>query len=206
MHTTAAVKAKPVEVHTAPVVGAKPMMAVHMAPVVKAKPIEVHVEPKPLLVHSAAPKVNKTTVEVHLAPAVSPRDIAVHTGTSGSLMRAKGQMKVLYNHTTLRLDRPITPRAGVMFSPLRQIFEYQGGALTWQRSTGEVHATSESKDILLTIGRRKAVVNNQQTLLELAPYLDGGRTMVPLSFLPLALDVNVQFDAASGHLLITSKE
>ena len=29
--------------------------------------------------------------------------------------------------------------------------------------------------------------------------------MIPLSFLPAAMDVNVQYDPATGHLRITSK-
>ena len=42
--------------------------------------------------------------------------------------------------------------------------------------------------------------------LELAPYLLSGRTMVPLSFLPVALDVSVDFDASTGHLIINSNK
>ena len=169
------------------------------APIVAApKHVEVHTQ-------SVAPIVK--TVAVH-TPAVTKatiHKIAVHTGGVSTLLRAKGQMKVLFNHTSLLLDRPITPRAGVMFSPLRQIFEFQGGSLTWQRKTGEVHAQNDTKNIFLHIGEKSALINNANTVLEMAPYLDEGRTMVPLSFLPMALDVNVQFDQNSGHLLITTK-
>lgn len=144
---------------------------------------------------SAQAPITHHRVSVHvLAPAASP------------LLRAKGQMKVMFNHTTLRLDRPITPRDGVMFGPLRQIFEYDGGTLTWDRKTGEVHAVSADKDITLKIGDRKAEINKKSSNLEMAPYLDEGRTMVPLSFLPAAMDVNVQFDPNSGHLLVSSKD
>jgi len=193
-----------------------------VAPVAKTVKVQAPVvaEPKHVEVHTAAPAQPKH-VEVH-APSVAPvvktvavqtpaitkttvHKIAVHTGGVSTLLQAKGQMKVLFNHTSLRLDRPITPREGVMFSPLRQIFEFQGGSLTWQRKTGEVHAQNDSKNIFLHIGDKSAQINDANTVLEMAPYLDEGRTMVPLSFLPMALDVNVQFDQNSGHLLITTK-
>jgi hypothetical protein len=38
------------------------------------------------------------------------------------------------------------------------------------------------------------------------PYLMMGRTMVPLSFVTAAMDADVQYDAATGHLLITSRQ
>jgi len=199
-------------------------LPIHLtAPAFMAPTVDVVVpaaKAKPMLVSTTAPVAKATTVKA-VAPATHPvkLDVAapsgfihhrvmVHTAAPAteSLMRAKGQMKVMFNHTTLRLDRPITPQGGVMFAPLRQIFEYEGGSLTWDRKTGEVHATSGSKDIRLKIGDSTANVNNKKDKLELAPYLDEGRTMVPLSFLPMALDVNVQFDPKSGHLLISSKE
>jgi len=179
------------------------------APVAKTVKVQAPIvtTPKHVEVHapSVAPAVK--TVAVH-TPAVTKatiHKIAVHSGGVDTLLRAKGQMKVLFNHTSLRLDRPITPREGVMFSPLRQIFEFQGGSLTWQRKSGEVHAQNDTKNIFLHIGEKSALINNASTVLEMAPYLDEGRTMVPLSFLPMALDVNVQFDQNSGHLLITTK-
>jgi hypothetical protein len=179
------------------------------APVAKTVKAQTPVaQPKHVDIHTpAAPVAKKVAVHTPAAAAakMNVHRVAVHMGGVASLMQAKGEMKVLFNHTSLRLDRPITPRAGVMFSPLRQIFEFQGGSLTWQRKTGEVHAQSDTKNIFLHIGKKSAQINNEMMPLQMAPYLDDGRTMVPLSFLPMALDVNVQFDQNSGHLLITTK-
>jgi hypothetical protein len=41
--------------------------------------------------------------------------------------------------------------------------------------------------------------------METAPYIDRGRTIVPLSFIDDALNVNVDYDKETGHVLITSK-
>jgi hypothetical protein len=160
---------------------------------------------KPLAVQAVATR-HASRLALHTAAPTLHRHIALHTGAGIPWLRAKGQMKVVFNHTSLRLDRPITPRAGVMFSPLRQIFEFQGGTLTWQHATGQVRAQNHTKDITMTIGNDRATINKEPIRMQLAPYLDQGRTMVPLSFLPMALDVAVQFDPSSGHLLITTKD
>lgn len=166
-------------------------------PVLSEKAQQVKAVSTYVLPVSKTVKINTSHITTH--------KVAIHTGGSVNLAHAKGQMKVLFNHTMLRLDRPITEKAGVMFSPLRQIFEFQGGSLTWQSKTGTVHAQSDTKNIDLTIGNRKAKINNEVTILDGAPFLSQGRTMVPLSLLPLALDVDVQYDEASGHLLVVTK-
>lgn len=198
--------AKTVKVQT-PAVKPAHIEAHVSAPVAKTLEVHTSISPiaKKLEVHSPAVTSAKRLTIHTMVGQMPVHRIAVHTGGVASLMRARGEMKVLFNHTSLRLDRPLTPRAGVMFGPLRQIFEYQGGTLTWDRKTGTVHAQSDNKDIVIRIGQKSAVVNKQSTALQMAPYLDDGRTMVPLSFLPSALDVNVQFDKASGHVLITTK-
>jgi len=104
------------------------------------------------------------------------------------------------------MDRPLTAQDSVLFGPLRQIFEQGGGTLTWQARTGTVHAKSATRDITLTIGRNRAVVNAQAVALDGKPYLLMGRTMVPVSFISAAMDADVQFDAATGHLLIVSRK
>lgn len=143
---------------------------------------------------------------VAAAPAVThaPR-IGILRGFA-NLLQTKGQMSLLFNSTKLRIDRPIAEEGGVMFGPLRQVFEFGGGALEWDGQTKTVSARSESKRIKMTIGQRKAAVNGQIVPMENAPYLNEGRTMVPLSFLPAAMDVDVQYDGKTDHLLVTSKK
>ena len=142
-----------------------------------------------------------------LKPVMKMHPLRVHLPASlGSLLRSVGQTSVLFNHTTVRMDRPLAERGSVLFGPLRQIFEQGGGTLTWQARTGTVHAKSATKDILLTIGSGQAEVNAKAVSLDGKPYLLMGRTMVPLSFVTAAMDADVQYDAATGHLLITSRK
>lgn len=151
-----------------------------------------------------APFRKKMTAVPALTAVRAPR-IGILRGFA-NLLQTKGQMSLLFNSTKLRIDRPIAEEGGVMFGPLRQVFEFGGGALEWDGQTKTISARSESKRIKMTIGQRKAAVNGQVVPMENAPYLNEGRTMVPLSFLPAALDVDVQYDGKTGHLLVTSKK
>ncbi len=157
-------------------------------------------------------QISSYIAEMHLArttikPALKMHPLRVHFPASmGSLLRSVGQTSILFNHTTLKLDRPLSAQNNILFGPLRQIFEQGGGTLTWQAQTGMVHAKNATKDIVITIGKSSAQVNTKTVELDGKPYLLTGRTMVPLSFVTAAMDADVQYDAATGHLMITSRK
>ena len=161
------------------------------------------------LPHFAAPATVKTVAHqnAHVAvPQMHALRVHLPVGMMNSLLRSAGQRTILFNHTTVTMDRPLTVQNQVLFGPLRQIFEQGGGTLTWQSVSGTVRAKSATKNILLTMGDTHAQVNAKQITLDGKPYLLMGRTMVPLSFIGLALDASVQFDPATGHLLVTSRK
>ena len=153
-----------------------------------------------------APATVKTAVRQTTPAFPKMHALRVHLpiGMMSSLLRSAGQRTILFNHTTVTMDRPLTVQNQVLFGPLRQIFEQGGGTLTWQSASGTVRARSATKNILLTMGDTHAQVNAKQITLDGKPYLLMGRTMVPLSFIGLALDATVQFDPATGHLLVIS--
>lgn len=143
---------------------------------------------------------------VHAPMKMHALHVHLPMGIMSDLLRSAGQKTLLFNSKTVTMDRPLTAQNSILFGPLRQIFEQGGGTLTWQASTGTVRAKSATKDILLTIGDTHAQVNAKQMTMDGKPYLMLGRTMVPLSFIAVALDASVQFDAATGHLLVTSRK
>ena len=128
--------------------------------------------------------------------------VSIETGT-----RLKGvtSFNVLYNGSYVEFD--VQPRVddGVPMTPFRHLMEKSGGKVSWLNSEKSVNATSDGKNIWFKVGDSTAKINNMPFTLELAPYIDRGRTIVPLSFMKDALDVNIQFDPATGHVLITKK-
>ena len=169
------------------VAAAHPVVQAHLMRLALHMPhIQVHLPQ----MHFLAPTA---TVKPHVAQGAA------------SLLPSVGETQILFNTTKLQMDRPLAAQQSVVFGPLRQIFEHGGGSLQWNARTGAVRAQAQNKDIRLTIGQKRATVNAQPVALDAAPYLSAGRTMIPLSFLPAAMDVTVQYDPATGHLRITSK-
>lgn len=161
----------------------------------------------PYLTAPLVPMAHATAVKM-IVPVAKPRIVGIHTAAApnaASLLKAIGQTSIWVNTIPLKIDRPIAAQDGVMFSPLRQIFEFEGGNLAWLPKSSEVLAHSDTHNIDLHIGQRDVTINNKEYMLDSAPYIDQGRTMVPLSMLPLALDVTVQYDNRNGHILVQSK-
>jgi Copper amine oxidase N-terminal domain len=128
--------------------------------------------------------------------------VSIETGT-----RLKGvtSFNVLLNGSYVEFD--VQPRVdnGIPMTPFRHLMEKSGGKVKWLNNEKSVSALSDGKDIWFKVGDSTAKINNLPFTLELAPYIDRGRTIVPLSFMKDALDVNIQFDPATGHVLITKK-
>jgi hypothetical protein len=91
-------------------------------------------------------------------------------------------------------------------TPFRHLIEQGGGSVTWEHITKSVRANSEGQNLFFQVGDKFAKVNNRSLEMEKAPYIDRGRTIVPLSFIREALKVNVEYDKTSGHVLITSNK
>jgi hypothetical protein len=101
----------------------------------------------------------------------------------------------------------VLPRvdAGVPMTPLRFLVEKKGGAVDWDNLSKTVFAKADGNDFSVKIGSIFALVNRGNVKMERASYLDGSRTVVPLSFMETALHVKIDYDKNSNHMLITSK-
>jgi hypothetical protein len=172
--------------HVKPVHVASAKIAPAVAPAVKAEPI-----------------LDKFRAIPHDSVVVAPPKSGVFSSHVRHILR--GQYYVMLNNHKVSFDQPIQDHRDCLCAPIRQIFESEGGMLEWSSKNQQVKAVTASKEVTLQIGSKTAVVNDKQTKLTVAPYLKGGRTMIPVGFLPIALDVTVSYDATTGHLEINSK-
>jgi len=207
-------------------VSVKPMIVHRLIAPVSVKPVMTHVttmpaELRPLLmapaqhqtaIKVAVPVVHTSKVIKSSAPiqvkTTEIRRISVHIAATPALMsmlRCKGEMAVMIGDRTIHLDRPLAAHGSILFGPLRQIFEFEGGELTWTQSNQTVTGHSPTRNLSLQIGSRNAQVNDKHVTLPGTPYLQRGRTMVPMDILPEVLNANMKYDSSNGHLLITSK-
>jgi hypothetical protein len=113
---------------------------------------------------------------------------------------------VLYNGRFVEFD--VQPRVdeGIPMTPFRHLIEKSGGMVEWLKSAKEVNASADGQKIWFKVGDANAKVNDQSFKLEMAPYIDRGRTIIPLSFMRDALKVEIDFDPSTGHVLITKKD
>jgi len=83
---------------------------------------------------------------------------------------------------------------GRVFVPLRGVFEQLGASVVY--SNGTIDANGNGRDISLQIGSTQATVNGQPQTVDVAPFIVGASTYVPLRFISEALGDNVEWDDA----------
>jgi Copper amine oxidase N-terminal domain len=115
---------------------------------------------------------------------------------------AQSAVSVFVNGQRMSFDQPPVVQNGRVFVPLRGVFQQLGASVVY--SNGQINATGGGRTISLTIGSTTAVVNGQQQTLDVAPFVIGDRTLVPLRFVAQALGAQVNWDDSSSAVTITS--
>jgi hypothetical protein len=91
-------------------------------------------------------------------------------------------------------------RAGRVFVPLRGIFERLGSSVVYH--AGTINATRGSTTVALRIGSTQATVDGQQQILDVAPFIVGATTYVPLRFVAQSFGAVVGYDAPTRVVAI----
>ncbi len=110
-------------------------------------------------------------------------------------------VSVIVNGQRVSFDQPPIERAGRVFVPLRGVFERLGASVVY--ANGVINATGNGRNISLNIGSTKATVNGQTQMLDVAPFLVGSRTLVPLRFVAQALGAAVDWNNNTSTVTIT---
>ncbi len=105
---------------------------------------------------------------------------------------ALAAVTVNVNGQPLNLSPGPIERAGRVFVPLRGIFERLGAAVVY--SSGTINATKGSTTVSLHIGSTQATVNGQAQTLDVAPFIVGATTYMPLRFVAQSLGARVNYD------------
>src|SRR5579862_5424112 len=114
---------------------------------------------------------------------------------------AAAQVTVVVGGQQLYLNPGPIERNGRVFVPLRGIFERLGATVVYQ--AGTINATKGSTTVTLHIGSTQALVNGQQQYFDVAPFIVGATTYVPLRFVAQSLGANVGYDS-STRIVATS--
>ncbi len=156
---------------------------------------------KPVVVAKAAPATVEIKVTSNPKPSAAP--IMIERGTR---LPVTGTFSISLNSSPVYFDVQPRVQDGVALTPFRALFEQAGGKVDWENLSKAITATGMGQEVFIKIGDKMARVNKINVSLEMAPFIERGRTIVPLSFIREGLNVDVQYDAATGHVLITSKK
>jgi len=116
---------------------------------------------------------------------------------------AASAISVQVNDTSVAFDVPPVMVQGHTMVPMRAIFETLGADIEWNGNTRTVKATRGEDVIQLTIHSATMLVNDTEVVLDAAPMMKEGRTMVPIRAISEAFHNEVSWDGASRtvHIL-----
>lgn len=115
---------------------------------------------------------------------------------------AAGPVSVTVNGQPANLQPAPTERAGRVFVPLRGVFEQLGATVVY--SNGTINATGRGHNVSLRIGSQQATVDGQPQTVDVAPFIIGASTFVPLRFVSQALGATVNYDGSHNLVAINT--
>ncbi len=96
-------------------------------------------------------------------------------------------------------------KKGVLFVPMRGIFEVLGAKVSYYKAKKQVVAAKGNKKIVLTLGSNVAKINGFSHKLFMAPFQRKGRTYIPLRFVSEALGCKVNWHPPTKTVNIYTK-
>lgn len=124
-----------------------------------------------------------------------------------SVQLTLGDTEVLTSDIDKRENKTLTVEAapyvtqGRTMVPVRIIAESFGAQVGWDDPV--VTITKEATEIKLTIGSTVAMVNGENTTLDVAPEVINGRTFVPMRFIGESLGYTVKWVPTTERVLVT---
>lgn len=112
-------------------------------------------------------------------------------------------VSVTLNGSPVSLVPAPISRAGRVFVPLRGVFEKLGASVVY--AGGTINAQSNGRSVALRIGSTQATVDGQAQMLDVAPFIVGASTYVPLRFVSQALGATVNYDG-SNHVVALTRD
>ena len=125
---------------------------------------------------------------------------------------ASSDITVLVNNSQLVTD--VAPKIveGRTMLPMRAIFERLGATVTWMETDKIIFATKGEYLIVMQIDnnlmsvRKSGEDSNKSVTLDVAPFIEEGRTLVPVRAVAEALDAKVDWDKDTRTVIINTKQ
>jgi hypothetical protein len=141
-------------------------------------------------------------IAVDLAGNQSVLGIPVNFIPKTKIVLQVGNSVALVNDKTVKLDASPKIVKDRTLVPLRFIAEAFGADVQWNSVFKLVIIKLQDKEIILQIGTSYASVGDKKYILDTAPIIDKGYTMVPIRFIAEALNSSVEWDSTTKTVTI----
>jgi Predicted glycosyl hydrolase len=124
---------------------------------------------------------------------------------------SSSSIQIVLDHYPLPFDSAPRVDNGVTLVPFRTIAEALGIAVVWDSASKTVVATGKDVSgndakVVLTVGKKTALVNGQDVALTAAPVTQQGRVLIPMAFFGRQFGAQVDWDGANKTVRIQSPQ
>ncbi|GAK41270.1 copper amine oxidase domain-containing protein [Paenibacillus sp. TCA20] len=123
------------------------------------------------------------------------------TGTAKFVI---GQKSVTFNGTKKAIDAAPVLKNNTTYVPIKHVLDVFGGRATWDSKNQRVTILRGGKLIDLTVNEKEFILNGQRLSASVAPYISGGRTLVPLRLVSEQLGLTVKWEQKTKTVTIDS--
>jgi hypothetical protein len=133
---------------------------------------------------------------------MTKRSVSVKYSKSVTMILQVGNVIALINGQTYTLEAAPTITSSRTMVPLRFIGEAFGAEFIYEATTKTIDISFGSDKIRMQIGKKTATVNGKEVLLDVAPFIVNGRTLVPIRFISETFGAEVVWDSSTKTVTI----
>ncbi|MFE6074330.1 stalk domain-containing protein [Paenibacillus sp. NPDC057886] len=128
-------------------------------------------------------------------------EVGLPTGTASLVL---GQKSMTVNGTKKAIDSAPVLKNGTTYVPIKHVLDAFGGQASWDSKNQRVTVVRGGKLIDLVVGQKEFIINGKRQSATVAPYVSGGRTLVPLRLVSEQLGLIVKWEQNTKTVTISS--
>ncbi len=128
-------------------------------------------------------------------------EVGLPAGTASLVL---GQKSMTVNGTKKTIDAAPVIKNGTTYVPIKHVLDAFGGQASWDSKNQRITVIRGSKLIDLVVGQKEFVLNGKRQSATVAPYVSGGRTLVPLRLVSEQLGLTVKWEQNTKTVTISS--
>ncbi len=121
-----------------------------------------------------------------------------------------GEKKIvkIENGTETTIETDVAPiiKEGRTFVPVRGVFEIVGAEISWDANEKAATVKTTDNEVIVRIDNKQSYVNGKHIMMDAPPFIQDGRTLIPLRFISENLGYSVSWNGETQVITITLPE